>query len=268
MARKIADAEMSQTGIVGKDTLLTSDFRDHDYETNESRAKLRNEIFNELITLKRPENDDDITKGFGGALPRTELKKDRQAYYIIGLPASGKSSVANNLSDKYGAIILDSDFAKRKFPEYNANFGASIVHKESGIVVFGGGSYSDENSILQYAVSQGYNIVIPKIGDCSKSVAEFSEKLKQLKYDVHLILVRLDRRKATLRALDRYAETERYVPLSLIFDEYSNNPTITFYDMMHLKRVFKSYTMISSDVPRNHKKELLISTKNSPVIDL
>ena len=71
-------------------------------------------------------------------LPNTALKKDKQAFYVIGLPASGKSEVAGLLSDNYGAIILDSDYAKRKFPEYQAECGATIVHEESSMVVFGG----------------------------------------------------------------------------------------------------------------------------------
>lgn len=118
--------------------------------------------------------------------------------------------------------------------------------------------------MLKYAVEQGCNIVIPKIGDVSSKVFDFSESLAINGYQVHLILVRLDREKAVQRAFKRFSKTRRYVPLSMIFDVYSNDPTITFYDLLHKNEVFVSYTMISSDVPIGEQKQIIYSTSNSP----
>lgn len=266
-SKEIAQAEMLQNNIVGKDTLVSIDYRSHDYSTDEQRGNLRKNIYNELISKQRPENDDEISIGIGGALPRTGVKKEKQAYYVIGLPASGKSEVSNMLSDKYGAIILDSDFAKRKFPEYDTDFGASVIHEESSLIVFGSSQYPNEECILEYAIKNNINIVIPKIGDKTEKVLQLSQSLIANGYDVHLILVRLDRSKATLRALKRYIDTHRYVPLSLIFDEYGNNPTITFYDLKQFFEDFKSFTMISSDVPYGDSKEILVQTEFSPQFD-
>lgn len=269
-ARRIASAEMQQNNIAGKDTLSCGDNRDFYYQTDESRVLLRKEIFKELISYPRPKNDEDIKYGEGGALPQSNVVYEKQAFFIIGLPASGKSSIAASLADRYGAIILDSDYAKRKFPEYAIDFGASLVHEESSIVVFGGrGRYADEDSVLQHCVSCGANIVIPKIGDKAEKVHSFSAQLVAKGYEVHLILVRLSREKAAKRALNRYLSTNRYVPLSLIFDEYSNNPTITFYDLKETLRytnVFKSYTMVSTDVPKGSEPERLLYDSNSPII--
>lgn len=239
------------------------------YATDESRRNLRFEIYKDLTQRKRLKDDDKISLHRGGALPTTPLQNDKQAYYIIGLPASGKSSISNKLSNQYGAIILDSDYAKRKFPEYKSlvAYEASLVHEESSIVVFGGqGSYSTEPSVLEYAVNKNINIVIPKIGDKKEKVIEFSQSLKNVGYNIHLILVRADRRLATKRALDRYLKTKRYIPLSLIFDEYGNNPTISFYDSLHLHYdLFSSFTMISADV-LPHK--IVFQSKNFPTIKL
>lgn len=127
-AKRIVSAEMQQTNIIGKSTLTSNAYRMGKYSTDESRVDLRSEIYEELIFHRRPENDEEIRMGFGGALPRTDLKQEKQAFYIIGLPASGKSGIAALLSDNYGAIILDSDFAKRKFPEYEMDFGASVYN--------------------------------------------------------------------------------------------------------------------------------------------
>lgn len=268
---EVTAAEMHQRSIVGKDTLKSDAYRIPTYSENEARKALRKTIYTELITKKRLKKDDSIALGKGGALPKTIIKKTAEAFFIIGLPASGKSGIATRLSDRYGAIILDSDFAKRKFPEFSTtDFGASVVHEESSVVVFGGqGEYVNEPSVLQYAVENQINMVIPKIGDKPERIATFANNLKALGYSVHLVLVRLDREKATRRALDRFIKTRRYVPLSLIFDEYGNNPTITFYDMKQLRAyssIFKSFTMISTDVPLGTPHKIMLKTKYSPDI--
>lgn len=263
---KIIAAEMQINTVKNKDTLTHTDYRIGDFSSEEQRKKLRKQIYQELIENIRLDNDDKITMGNGGALPQTELKSNREAYLVIGLPASGKSEISNLLSDKYGAMILDSDYAKRKFPEFNAPYGATVVHEESGIVVFGGNvKYAKESSVLEYAIKHGHNIVIPKIGDVKSKIYEFAKNLNLLGYKVHLILVRLDREKATKRAFKRFVNTGRYVPLPLVFDVYSNDPTITFYDLYHNNEYFESFTMLSSDVPVNNPKIKILSTDKSPL---
>ena len=125
-----------------------------------------------------------------------------------------------------------------------------------------------EPSVLQYAVEQGYNIVIPKIGDVKDKVVAFSRGLKDLDYTIHLVLVRLDREEATRRAFYRFIKTGRYVPLQLIFDVYGNDPTITFFDLL-LENCdcFSSYTMISSNVAIGQPKKLVFASKDSPITD-
>ena len=261
----VASVEMNTERVLGKNTLSNTAYRLPNYKTDASRIELRKRILQELKCKKRLDNDEKIVIGKGGALPRTMLKRDKQAFYVIGLPASGKSEISAMLSDNYGAIILDSDYAKRKFPEFSTDYGAAVVHEESSLVVFGGsGKYATEDSLLKYAVEQECNIVIPKIGDVSSKVFDFSKSLNRNGYDVHLVLVRLDREKAVQRAFKRFSKTRRYVPLSLIFDVYSNDPTITFYDLLCRNEIFESYTMISSDVPFGERKKIVYSTTNSP----
>lgn len=263
----VASVEMMTERVIDKNTLISTAYRMPQYKSDESRVELRKRIFYELSHKKRLADDEKITLGKGGALPNTTLQKNKQAFYVIGLPASGKSEIAGLLSDNYGAIILDSDYAKRKFPEYEAECGATIVHEESSIVVFGGKEpYASEDSLLKYAVQNGFNIVIPKIGDVSSKVLAFAQSLERAEYDVHLVLVRLDREIAVRRAFTRFSKTGRYVPLSLIFDVYANDPTITFYDLLYQNNVFSSYTMISSNVPLGERKKIIYSTDKSPKI--
>ncbi|WP_027938145.1 zeta toxin family protein [Anaeroarcus burkinensis] len=239
-----AELQLDKTQL--KPTSFSPDFRNYEYRTDESRVDLREKIFDELMTKTRLDDDDSIELGKGGILPlKSEVKKERQAFIIIGLPASGKSSVANIIADHYGALILDSDFAKRKFPEFRSQYGPSLVHEEASMVVFGEGS-SDERSILEACIYWKYNIVIPKIGHDSQSLLLFANALKEEKYSVHLVLVSLDRVKATQRAYRRYKETGRYVPLSKIIDVYGNNPILSYYRVRD-DACWTSYLKISTD---------------------
>lgn len=269
---RVTTAAIASANIVNQDTLHYANFRFRAYSSDDARMELRKTIYDELISQKRLECDDDISLHNGGVLPITTPQKKKMAFYVIGLPASGKSEISNKIADNFGAIILDCDYAKRKFPEYqrSAVYGASALHEESSVVIFGGGSdaYATEPSVLQYAVEQGYNIVIPKIGDVKDKVVAFSRSLKDLDYTIHLVLVRLDREEATRRAFYRFIETGRYVPLQLIFDVYGNDPTITFFDLL-LENCdcFSSYTMISSNVAIGQPKKLVFASKDSPITD-
>ena len=114
-------------------TLNDEKFRHPDYTSQLSRESLREKIFEELLNLPRLENDTEIRFGNGGAKPKSVIK-DSQAIIVTGLPASGKSTISNKIADKFGAYIIDSDYAKLKLPEYDI-FGANTVHKESTAIV-------------------------------------------------------------------------------------------------------------------------------------
>lgn len=246
--------------------------RSRKYKENASRWALRSRIVNELYTIKREDDDEKIALNIGGALPNCSVKCESQAYIVIGLPASGKSGIANQIAEHFGAIILDSDFAKRKLPEFNDNSaGASLVHEESDKLIFG----FDTNilpdgfqSLFECCAQNGDNIVIPKIGHNHKSINKLAETFKLFGYTSHLILVSLDRRLATKRAINRFRETGRYVPLSLIFDGYGNDPILTFYRLkdgiLIDKQEFVSFGKISTDGAKG-KNKIIYKTDNSPV---
>jgi hypothetical protein len=250
---KISKAEESLTPSK-KDhpTLTHTEHRSRKYKDDLDRWALRKQIVNELLTLKRLSDDDEICLGNGGALPKGELRAEKQAFIIIGLPASGKSSIASRIADEYGAIVIDSDFAKRKLPEYKDS--ASLVHEESSAITVGFGSVSPPDkiqSLYEECLQKGYNVVIPKIGNTVSGILKIAKPLKDdQNYDVHLILISLLKREATIRAMLRFCKSERYVPLSLIFDGYGNDPCLCYYFLRcKYAHVFKSFGAISTDVP-------------------
>lgn len=268
---KSGEAELKNY-IDSNSTLSSSENRDRKYKDNYERWKLRSRIVSELVTIERETDDDDTCLGKGGCLPKCELIKDNKAIIIIGLPASGKSSIANKIADYYGAIILDSDFAKRKIPEYEDNpAGASLVHDESDFLIFGAnisGKPIGFKSVFDFATENHTNIVIPKIGYDYKKINDLSIVLNTLEYEVHLICVSLDRRLATQRAIKRFLKSGRYVPLSLIFDGYGNDCVLTFYrlkDKIGLDFVpIKSFGKLSTNVSFGKNPIILYADKESP----
>ncbi|RXJ70649.1 hypothetical protein CS022_22545 [Veronia nyctiphanis] len=235
--QKIVTAEKLLQSTTTEPTLTSMVNRHTSYATDNKRVELREQIFSELAFKERLDNDDEIELGKGGCLPKSGVKNEGKAFIVTGLPASGKSNVASKVADHFNAAIIDSDYAKRKFPEYPLPQGASVVHDESNLVAFGGdpedGNFDDEPSLYEYLIKDRTNIVIPKIGHDQDSVLGLRDKLlnnSAANYDeVHLILVSVDRVISTDRALNRFINTERYVPLSLVFDVYSNEPTLTYY---------------------------------------
>ncbi|WP_343674241.1 zeta toxin family protein [Chitinophaga sp.] len=235
----------------GVHTLMYDNYRDRNYKTEAARWALREQIINELITTTRLDNDDDICLGRGGALPQTGVKAEKKAFIVIGLPASGKSGISNMISDKYHAIIIDSDYAKRKLPEFRKlPWGASLVHLESVDITFGFKDNPKKVLGLQtLSIRNGYNIVLPRIGNKSDNIIRTAEKLNSLGYEVHLTLIALPKREATIRAIKRYNKSGRYVPLGMIFDDFGNDPSLTYY-LLKCERsdLFKSFGAISTDV--------------------
>lgn len=248
LINKIAEAERNISSYKFYPTSTHRDNRDFEWRDDEKREQLRNRIISELFKLPRLENDDCIKLGHGGALPKTKVLSERKVVYIIGPPAAGKSGIASKIADLYGAVLLDSDYAKRKLPEYTNQIGAaSLVHEESSELIFN----TKKDSLVSRCLSNGYNVVIPKIGDDIDSIIDFCEKISAINYSVFLVSVDLDRQLATRRAFQRYLETGRYVPLSMIFDKYSNQPTLNYF---YLKQrhygLFSGFAQFSTEVPK------------------
>lgn len=231
-------------------TSVSAKFRMSPYKTDEERLRLRARIVGELSRFKRLENDNKIRLGKGGAMPLQTLAR-KQAFILIGLPASGKSSIAIDIADKYGALLLDSDLAKRKLPEYKVYpWGASLVNDESTLIMFGNKVKDGFLSLCEHATSNDYNIVVPKIGATPGSLITLCQGLKTMRYKVHLTLVNVPRQKAAQRALQRYIHSNRYVPLAMIFDEYANDPALTYFKLKMLRPGYiDTYGIINTDVP-------------------
>jgi len=231
ISTKIRDVEAAVANTDSRDTLDNKSCRRGTYRDDGIRDSLRRRIVSELIEGERLDCDDDIALGKGGAKPRNiSPVANRQAYFFTGLPASGKSSLVNRTADILGAYILDSDFAKRKLPEYSSPAGANLVHREASKIVFGGSKAAP--CLSKFCIFNGFNIVLPKVGSDYDELIEEREALRNQGYSVHLTTTIIPRQLATFRAFRRFEQTGRYVPLSLVFDGYANDPNLTYYRAM------------------------------------
>lgn len=262
-AMAILNAELNLKPLESHPTATHEDHRDPKYRTPEQRSSLHEQILRELITEERLEDDNDIVLEKGGARPEV-TQSNAQAYIVSGAPASGKSGIAVRLAHENGAYILDSDYAKRKFPEYfSYSAGASLVHQESDGIIFG-----PENSLFEYCVYSRHNVVIPLVGKTYESVETICKRLALIGYQIHIINVSLDRYQCVLRAYKRFCSTNRYVPLSYIFDEVGNEPERVYF---LIKRAysnnssFKSFSQLSTAVEQGNPPRILEATPNSPV---
>lgn len=248
-------------------TLVSTKYRDRAYVNDLDRWALRRRVIEELFTLKRPINEEEMILGTGGALPEVRIKKERQVFMLIGPPASGKSTIANAISDREGAIILDTDYAKRKLPEFEYDGGATLVQDESDKIVFGFGSNNSFNvkSLKELAFIEGYNIVIPKIGRTPDGLIKLAESFKERNYQVHLTLISLRKREATIRALKRFNHTKRYVPLGYVFDQVSNDPMLTYYLLKEkAAALFDSFGAITTDVEEGKQPQCIDLLGDNP----
>ena len=130
-------------------------------------------------------------------------KKNHEAVIVIGLPASGKSRIADRLAKENGAIILDNDMIKKELPGYSNGWGAHAVHEESAHIL--------EDRIMPKVLARGDDIVLPCLGKTLDNLKARIDLLKENGYTVTVVKVNIPVEVAKQRLLDRFDKTNRYV---------------------------------------------------------
>ncbi len=245
-----------------KQTLYDKSLRDPQHSGDLQRKLLGNVILQDLLTLPILDNEINISQGIGGSLPSSlKPREGRQAYYIIGLPASGKSCVANVLSIIYSACVIDIDIAARKLPEYSQIYGSCVTHSEANRIVFGTGKKGFDTPLFNICIDRGWNIVIPKIGNKIDVINNLATKLLKNNYSIHLLLTQIDRKTSVRRSFERFLSTQRYISLPMIFDWYANDPSLVYYELRNYSKLFSSYEAISFE----EKPQIIDKSDNAPL---
>jgi predicted ABC-type ATPase len=140
-------------------------------------------------------------------------KREKKVTLVLGLPASGKSSLAGPIVEADGALELDPDMVKERLPEYQNGLGAFATHEESSEVARG---------LMARALESGDNIVWPRVDSPDKVIRDI-KNLKSLGYSVHVKHLEVKPEVAERSAVDRFFKSGRYVS-PMVVREYGNRP--------------------------------------------
>lgn len=210
------------------------------------RQQLRSQIADELSSRGSAVIDESGNVEYTGT-----VEQDRQMDIVIGLPAAGKSSaVADPLSQKHHAIVVDSDEAKTRLPEYDNGYGAGAVHEESKAI---------NAEILDRATERGDNIVLPIVGGSYASVMKYISLARENGYTVRLYLNELSSNKAIGRALQRFLSTGRFIRPEILYS-YGDSPTEVFNQIISQEGLVDGYEHYSNDVPKGERPQLIRSS--------
>ena len=173
-------------------------------------------------------------------------KKEGRAWLVLGLPASGKSTIADPLVEREGALLIDSDEAKKLLPEFSNGLLAGAVHAESANI-------ADE--VMIEALSKGDNVVLPIVGKTLSSLNEKRKKLEDAGYEVNLVYVDLPLEKAIERTKARFRHTGRLVPPRYL-QSVGLKPRQN-YDKIKTEKGVDSYEAWDNDVLRGETSRLI-----------
>lgn len=210
-------------------------------DNSAERQALRDDCTLALLELGSAQYDADgrIVKGADGETAYGgTVEQGHHIDIVIGSPAAGKSSVlVDPLSAQHHARVIDNDMAKAMLPEFDNGIGAGAVHEESKVI---------SDFARDLAMEAGDNIVLPIVGgNYGKLVAQI-EQFRALGYEVAVHLCDLPANKAIGRAIGRYLNTGRYIPMNILYG-YGNTPKENFYRLVQ-EGIVNEYSEYSNDV--------------------
>ncbi len=179
------------------------------------------------------------------------VTKGHEYHLMFGLPASGKSTIADRLSQASRSRIMDSDYVKEQIPEFEGGWGADAVHKESKHIL---------KMALSDALDQGDNLVVPKLGSPPDQMLDLLRNARDKGYKCYVHCVDLDPNKSMGRMLGRFLSTGRYIPPKIAGEEIGangENKVMESFKTVVESGVCDGWTLWSNDVPMGEKPVLM-----------
>lgn len=152
------------------------------------------------------------------------VQANKQARILLGPPAAGKSTSAEEIARQGGYAIVDGDDAKKVIPEFDDGVGASAVHEESGAM---------SQIVLRNMLAKGDNVILPVVGASSRSIEDRIALLKEAGYAVTVDLVDVSPDNAARRMAGRVMRTGRHIS-SAYFASIGNAPQETYENLKTL----------------------------------
>lgn len=200
--------------------------------------------FEPTTNIRTPEREQLRTELVNRMYGQGSRDKSRQAWIILGYPGSGKSTVADPIVQRTGAVLLDNDPIKAVLAEHDfATTGQrppeAAVHLESSNIKL---------AALRRAIENGDDFVLPQVGD-PRDTQRIIDNLAKHGYRVHITHVVVPQEVAAQRAVARFEEGGHLVDPDYIVNRVGSRPVDT-YEVVKQHPAVETYEAIDNDVPR------------------
>jgi hypothetical protein len=129
-------------------------------------------------------------------------KQEKKARILMGLTGSGKTSSGMADLKGKGYMVLESDELKPMLPEYKGGIGANALRNESNML---------NDQLLDRAIADGYNFVLPGVGTNAEWMKETIKKLADAGWQVDLVFVDIPPAESMTRVVSRFQKEGRFV---------------------------------------------------------
>jgi predicted kinase len=180
---------------------------------------------------------------------------NKELTIVLGPPAAGKSTIANELAIANRSAILDSDEIKKTLPEYEGGVGASAVHEESSNLA---------KELQALMIERGTNIVLPKVGHSASSIRDVISLYKNKGYKVRLVNMDVTPENAFQRMIRRFVSTGRIIPPEYL-DRVGSNPSAT-YKTLKQEGLADGYAEIDNNGGFNEPKTVREISGDNPLL--
>lgn len=189
-------------------------------------------------------------------------KYERKATFVLGLPASGKSYITDKLKVDDGAYEIDADLMKQHIPEFKKDVQmVSAVHEESSWM---------SKKMQDELISKGANMMLGKVGGDGNynSILKMIDKLEKAGYEINVVGMDLDPRKALARNLKRFQDrlllNDPKKPARIVSASQTANTQRTYLNtiqkLVNAKKV-KNYAIFDADVNMGEEPRLVSKSK-------
>ena len=192
-----------------------------------------------------------VANEYAHRLDGVGVKQEKQARILLGPPAAGKSTSAEEIARSEGYAIVDSDDAKKVIPEFDSGIGAAAVHEESGKI--------SENVLLEM-LKRGDNVLIPNVGAKPGSIEKRIKLLQSQGYSVTVDLVDVSEDEAARRMASRALRSGRHIASSY-FASIGDGPQRTYE---HLKANYADVGFGRIDGNGAQRQERYLEAVNHP----
>ena len=180
------------------------------------------------------------------------IRHDRELTIILGPPAAGKSTIANEIAVARSAAILDSDEIKKTLPEYANGAGASAVHEESSTL-----------ANMHVPLTAGQGIVLPKVGERAASIQKQIDLYRAKGYRIYVVNMAVSSDTAMRRMMIRFADSGRIIPPEYM-KAVGELPSATYRELK-AKGVADGYAEISNEGGLDQPKPVLDIAGDNPL---